>query len=266
MNYTTQNEPLTPIHDCGEWTVKREDRACFHGAHLPSGAKMRQFNAMISAHPEGTPLIVGCSANSAMQIYVAAAAEKAGRASYVFTPGRKTTTLATRWAIKHGACVEFVRPGYATQYRKAARDKAAELGGCIKWDRALAIEDAARQTANIPDAARVVVPTGTGLTAIGIIVGIVRNARAWRNPVLLCTVSELADVDAIKAKASEIVGGAPLPSIEVARCAGGYEDAAEWQLPDGTTLDPWYAAKCIPVMKPGDCLWNTGCRPLEAMS
>lgn len=266
MKYTTENEVLTPIIPNGTWSVKREDLACFKGFDFPSGAKMRQFNAMARAHPPGTPMIVGCAANSAMQIYIAAASESAGCPNYIFTPGRKTPTLATQWAIAHGGNITPIRPGYATQYRKAARDMAQSLGGCIKWDRDLAIEDAAHQTKNIPNNRRIVIPTGTGLTAIGVIVGIVRNLRADTSPVLLCPVSDLADIEGIKAKALEILGGTPLPDIEVKRCAGKYEDGSEYWLEDGTRLDPWYAAKCVPFMEAGDCLWNTGCRPLEAMS
>ena len=34
-------------------------------------------------------------------------------------------------------------------------------------------------------------------------------------------------------------------------------------LPDGTPLDPFYAAKASGQAARGDCLWITGCRPLE---
>lgn len=251
---------LTPVEDCGAWWVKREDKACFIGKDRPSGAKVRQYMDMAAKHPPGTPMVVGCSAHSAQQIYVADAALRAGAPAHIFVPASKTSSASTQWCIYAGANVDFVRPGYPTVYRARAKAKAKELGGCIRWDVDLAVRDTMDQTENIPAGCqRVIVPTGSGLTAAGVLAGLA-NAGRVEVAVVAVAVSGLAAADKITETADRF-SEYRLPSLKLERHRFGYDTGLPGSLPDGSMLDPYYAAKAMSYVEPGDLLWVSGRRP-----
>lgn len=253
---------LTPVEDYGGWWVKRDDLACGGFPGMPAGSKVRQYGKMAAAAP-GVPMLVGCSADSAMQIYVAAAAKQAGVPGVVFTAKRKNRTAATTYALDMGATVHEVAPGYLTQCRKAARDEGKRLGKIVRWDVLGALEDAAKQVRNLPKGvARVVVPTGSGLTAAGVLAGLARAGRSV--PVVAVAVSGMATEDGIQGYARKLFQGS-LPSLELVRAAGSYGKWASARLPSGAYLDPYYAAKAVPFLRLGDCLWVPGVRPPEAI-
>jgi 1-aminocyclopropane-1-carboxylate deaminase/D-cysteine desulfhydrase-like pyridoxal-dependent ACC family enzyme len=127
------------------------------------------------------------------------------------------------------------------------------------------------QCANLPpDVKRVVVPTGSGLTAAGVLAGL---ALARKRPLVIAiAVSRLADEQKIMKLAAETVGLSTgklfnhyLPNFCLKYASSKYGQAVEGYLPDGTPLDPYYAAKALPYVQPGDCLWLPGLRPLSAM-
>ena len=83
---------------------------------------------------------------------------------------RKEKTQATLYAESMGAEIHEVFPGYANVYRKRARDYAKSIGGAVRWDSKRAIHDTVLQCMNLPaDCKRILVPTGSGLTAAGVI-------------------------------------------------------------------------------------------------
>jgi 1-aminocyclopropane-1-carboxylate deaminase/D-cysteine desulfhydrase-like pyridoxal-dependent ACC family enzyme len=264
---------LTPVsqftHLAGKfckWYAKREDRACFVDDYRPSGAKVRQFRQMIANSKQNTPIVVGCSALAAMQIYAAAAAEEARVNAYVFVPRRALETDATQWARRHGAIIDYVVPGYPSQYRSVARLKAKELGGAIRWDMTLAIEDAAAQVANIPARVdRIVVPAASGVIAAGVLVGLARLGRIDVD-VLCVHVSDLTTSEQIIELAQQKCFMLPMPRVESVRHQLEYGDRLDvTRLPDDTVLDGYYAAKALQFIKDGDCLWVSGRRPLDAL-
>lgn len=255
---------LTPVECYGNIWAKREDRAAYTDAGMPSGAKVRQFMAMARTAPPGTPMIVGCAAVSAMQVYVAAAARAFNTRAIVYVPGRATPTASTRWAASMGAEINEVRPGYASVYRKRARDRAMAEGGAIKWNVDHAIEDTAAQVRNIPaDVARIVVPTGSGLTAIGVLVGLARIGR--NTPVFAPCVSDMAELEKIIETVQRYVPGwRAARRIAMFPPQSKYETPVHRTLPNGDMLDPYYAAKAWGHVRPGDCLWVSGRRPTAA--
>lgn len=253
---------LTRIVDHGGWWSKREDEAGYTGRGAPSGAKVRQYAAMIAAAPADAALMVGCSADSAMQIYVSHAAATHGREGIVVVPKRAKRSAATEYAASQGAEVVEVSPGYPAVYRKRMRDIAAERGlDVVRWDRRVAAHDTAEQVANLPaETRRVVVPTGSGLTAAGVIGGL---SAAGRGDVIVVAalVSTMTDAAGIAATAENMFGpglGVPLDAIAP---RSKYGRAVSGSLPDGTGLDPYYAAKALPYVEPGDVLWISGRRP-----
>lgn len=251
---------LTPVEDCGAWWVKREDRACYIGPERPSGAKVRQYMDMAAKHPPGTPMVVGCARHSAQQIYVADAALRAGAPAHIFVPANKNISSSTDWCIMSGADVHFVRPGYPSVYRARAKAKAKELGGCIRWDVDLAVRDTMDQTANIPaNCQRVIVPTGSGLTAAGVLAGLA-NAGRIEVDVVAIAVSDLASAENITATADRF-SEYRLPQFTLHRHRLSYDKGVSASLPDGSMLDPYYAAKAMSHVEDGDLLWVSGRRP-----
>ena len=60
---------LTPVHDTGlGWWVKRDDLAYYTSEDMPSGAKIRQYTAMIAQSPDDAVLAIGCHSVSATQV------------------------------------------------------------------------------------------------------------------------------------------------------------------------------------------------------
>lgn len=252
----------TPVSDFGGWWAKREDWAGFHGSDYPTGAKVRQFLKMAAAQPD-VPLIVGCSADSAMQVYVAACAKLLDRRGIVYVPGRSNPTGSTRYAKAMGAEVNEVRPGYLSVCRARARERAKAEGGAVRWTPQLATADTMEQVGNLPaEARRVVVPVGTGAICAGILAGL---AEAGRTDlvVLAVAVSDMTDRDKVLANAAKATSK-PLPELEWVRSPMKYEQAVHASLPDQTPLDPFYAAKCLHYVRPGDVLWTSGLRPQGA--
>ncbi len=258
--------PLTPVIDYGGWWAKRDDLACASDREeYPGGSKVRQYAAMIAASPAEAPMIVGCSADSAMQIYVAAAARQSGRLGIVYTARRQERTQATTYAAKYAEVVE-VAPGYLSQCRSAARSRGKDMGAVVRWDAAGAIEDAAAQVENLPAGVRrIVIPTGSGLTASGVLVGLCRAGR-YDVGVLCLAVSTMASAVDIWDKALALLPEQPdLPRLSLRRAPQAYGEPVFAVLPDDALLDPYYAAKARGEVTAGDCLWVPGVRPRVTM-
>lgn len=257
----------TPVTDFGTWWAKREDYAAFQSPLWPSGSKVRQFLAMAAKAP-GAPMIVGCAAASAMQIYVAASAKQSGVAGIIYVPGRKEPTSATQWAIDHGAEIVSVYPGYKSVYRKRAKERSIALGKTVRWDVPGALRDTAAQCGNLPPKTkRVVVPTGSGLTAAGVLAGLTHFHKCDDGlglpEVYAVAVSPLASFEGIL-KSARSLTDKPLPKLTLVRAPLKYEQWTAKVLPNGWPLDPYYAAKALDMVVGGDCLWVSGLRPVAA--
>lgn len=257
-------EQITPIQGIRPGIyVKRNDLA-YHDNAGARGSKVRQFIAMVNNQP-GKPLVVGCSANSAQQVYIADTVRRTGRRGIVVIPARAELTEATRWAIKQGVEVIQVRPGYRSVYMKKAREIAIELGA-VRWERDGAVEDTAWQVQNIPnDVKRIVVPVGSGLVAAGVLAGLAINGYTAGIEVFGVAVSTLADENAILAHATKAARGNMLPNYKHWSYPNSYDTPAFAMLPGRGILDPFYAAKAYGLLREGDLLWVTGCRPIDAM-
>jgi hypothetical protein len=246
------------------WWAKREDLACYTISELPSGAKVRQYAAMIAAAPADAVLAIGCSAASAMQVYVAGMHVTTGRPAYVVVPRRRVRHPSTTWAVAAGAHLEEVAPGYPSQYRARLRAWLAEQGRtAVPWDRRLAALDTAAQVANLPAAARrIIIPSGSGLTAAGVIGGLLGVQDDTTRVVVFAT-SRQGSLAHVRALAAKYFGPdtAGIPVDYLAPRSPYDRPLRGVTLPNGTALDPWYAAKAVSICQPGDVLWITGRRP-----
>lgn len=254
-------DKLTRVDDFGDFYAKREDLACWERPDWPSGAKVRQYIKMIEANPNA-PLLVGCSAFSAMQIYIAAAAEKFDVQGIVYIPGRAKLSDATKYALSKNVEVCEVRPCPGPNvYRARARERAQQLENYVHWDFTGALTDAQFQARNVPsDVRRVLIPTGSGLIAAGVLAGLAGR----KLKVVAISSSTMAHADDIIANAQKLTNK-KLPNFELIRTRTRYEQYVIAQLPDKTPLDPFYAAKLIDYIRPGDLLWLTGLRPISSM-
>ena len=265
---------ITPVERCSNYWLKREDLAYYTTLENPSGAKVRQFLDMAKEQPN-EPMVVGCSSYSAMQIYVAWAAKQAGVPAHIFVPRRKERTEATKYAESMGATIHEVFPGYATVYRARARAFAKEIGGCVRWDSKRAIHDTALQCMNLPmDCKRVLVPTGSGITAAGVIAGLTLLQRTDIEVVAVC-VSNLADRDNIQHNADFMIQFMTQqftdpflmhrkPILTMIRAEGDYDYWRYETTHSGDVLDPFYSAKLKPYIQSKDVLWLSGMRPIQS--
>src|SRR5258706_2035101 len=267
----------TPIHEFDGKFVKREDLAYWTSLEYPSGSKVRQYLDMAhrSVQREGfPPCLVPCSANSAMQIYVAATAKQLNTKGIIYVPGRKVRSDATKYAIRMGAELNEIRkdaldpklkgPGHLSVAKTAARQRAIDIKHYVEWDRKAAIKDTIDQCQNIPEnIKRIIVPTGSGLTAAGIMCGTIGLGIEIG---AVCT-SPMAD----KPKSMQLVNkmGAgkerKLGALTVLGPTTPYDTPVIDSLPDGTPLDIFYAAKAWEYTQPGDLFWPPGLRPICSM-
>lgn len=250
---------ITPIHEFNGIWVKREDLAYWDGLEYPSGSKVRQYLNMAhrAVQREGfPPCIVGCSANSAQQIYVAATAKQLNTQGIIYTAKRNIRTSATEYCASMGAEINEVKPAYLSYIRIQARKRTATLKHYVEWDRDGAIEDTLKQVVDLPkDIERIVVATGSGLTAEGIITAL--QALDLNIPVLIVKTSNMK----IKFRAPVCF----YSGINIIEPRLPYDTPVLARLPDGTPLDPFYAAKAWKYVEPGDLFWPPGLRPVISM-
>jgi 1-aminocyclopropane-1-carboxylate deaminase/D-cysteine desulfhydrase-like pyridoxal-dependent ACC family enzyme len=259
---------LTPCQHF-EFYAKREDLACFQDEATPSGAKVRQYAAMVARAPDNAVLAVGCSAASAMQVYVAALGEQLQRPAYIAVPRRKQRHPCTEWCVKHGAIIIETVPGYPSVFRARIRERMKELGLiAVRWNVRAAALDTAEQVANVPpDARRIVVPNGSGLTAAGIIGGLWQLGRQDVEVHLISTHDTVGTRAQVLKLVLKYFGEEAVKQARVSWRAQTmpYQRAVHnVRLADGMLLDPFYAAKAACYCLAEDVLWITGRRPLAS--
>lgn len=247
--------------------LKREDLACFIKEALPSGAKVRQYLAMIANAPGDAVLAVGCTASSAMQVYVAAIAKLINRRAYITVPKRRVRTPSTEWSINTGATVFEVRPGYPNFVRAYMRQTLSDHRlTAVHWNSEYAIRDTAAQVANIPDhIQRIVIPNGSGLTATGVIGGLYQHNKKL-HVLIVSTCDSIGKPKHILKSVASLFGQFVADSANIAYQpqSSSYHKPIHASLADGTALDPFYAAKAVQYCSPTDLLWITGRRPIAA--
>jgi hypothetical protein len=257
---------LTMVQDTGlGWLVKRDDLAGFTSEDMPSGAKIRQYDAMIAASPPEAVLAVGCRSVSATQVYLGAMHIRTGRPAYVCVAATRVESPSTIWARNHGVNIRSVVSPGPNVYRKRMREWLEELGApAVKWDRRLACEDMAYQVKNLPAGVkRIIVPSGSGLCAAGIAGGLLREGREDVQ-VVVGAVAGQAMTTCVERWVSDFFQPRDSYNIVHVKAPGSTNRPSFFYLPDGTQLDPYYAAKMIPLMQQDDILWAVGRRPNAA--
>jgi len=259
-NPPARTQDLTPIETHAGILVKRDDAFAIGGLrggkartcwHLAQGAK-----GLVTSGWFGSPQV---------QI-VAHIARYLGIPCRGYVPGNKEMNgrpIADDPSVPVAEALgmEVIRAaswalGYKTNLTRCAQRYAAESG----WKEIpfgmecdTAVNQTRQQVENLPDAKRIVVPVGSGMSLAGVLWGL-RDCN--RNvPVL-----------------GVVVGSDPTARIDkysphgwqetatLIKSSMPYAQAASSCTLGSLSLDPHYEAKCLPFLQPGDLFWVVGLR------
>ncbi len=241
---------LTPVTVHGDILMKRDDQFVLHGVN---GSKVMQALAILDSTQRGG--IVGYGGRrSNTAAAMAAAARERGAACHFWAPSGAMTPELQK-AIDLGATVNQVKPGYLSNCRAQAA-KYADFHGLpcgLVYDSA--IDAVAAQVRSLLDTppTRIVVASGGYVLLSGIVLGL----RAYELPIPVLSVSVGGSHPPMAHYLGKRVND---PLVEHVSPDLPYEEAAQETQYDGVRLDPFYEAKCIPFLEPGDLLWNSGIR------
>lgn len=253
----------TPITTHGGYLCKRDDLfSCCAAGDTPRGAKARACRAIWDvgyAADIHRPGVVTCGGRGSHQITIVAQwAAKAALQCRVHTAsGPMTPELeeCKRW----GAGIIQHKPGYTSVICARAAEDALATGAClIPWGmaHATAVRVAADEVASlapyIKDIKRIVITCGSGINTAGLLTGLFE--QGWTMPVI-----------------GVRVGGDPLSNLTKFGPPGwreqfrpvvskhAYTKAINASIGD-VKLDPYYEAKALEFLRPGDLFWIIGCR------
>jgi hypothetical protein len=238
----------TPIDQHGDVWVKRDDRFSIAGVH---GGKVRTCWALAQG---ATGLVTASSRSSPQANIVAHVARELGIPARLHIPGGD---LGPELEAARLTGVEIVQhmPGYSTVIKARAADDADERAWRLipfGMECQEAVDATASQVVDLPPAARIVVPVGSGMTLAGIVTGLERIGS--NTPV----VGVVVGADPVK----RLDRWAPDWRLRATLVPSGtdYHRPADITNLYGVVLDPYYEAKCIPFVLAGDMLWVVGIR------
>lgn len=253
---------LTPVHylpDSGIW-LKRDDAFQMAGQ---AGGKVRSCLAIIHDYPRGTPLVTASARVSPQQLIVASLGQLLAREVHLHVPASKERSETLERAAALGLDRLYVhehRPGHNSVIAARARTQALENRwahipfGMEHW---AAVEQTRNQVRNIPDAARrLVVPVGSGMSLAGILVGML--ARGVQVPIL----GVMVGADPTR-RLDKYAPAFWRQMVDLVPAGVDYHVRASHDSIDEIRLDPYYEAKCVPYLRPGDCLWIVGNRTIQ---
>lgn len=250
---------LTPYERRGPVWVKRDDSYVIAGQ---AGGKVRTCWAMATA-PGAVGLVTASARTSPQQLIVASIAERLGLPCRLHVPASKQHSDTLVASIDKGAEIIEHRPGYNSVIVARAKLDAEALG----WTYipfGMECHEAVRQTSSqvqdIPAGVkRIVMPVGSGMSLAGVLTGLERLGLEL--PVL-----------------GVVVGAEPTrrldayapwlwrDMVELVPAGMDYHKAAPETALDGLRLDPYYEAKCLPFLRPGDLFWVVGNRVPEPLA
>lgn len=246
---------LTPVEFHGGVWFKRDDMYQVAGMR---GGKARACHWLATkGQPRG--LVTAGGRGSPQVEIVAAIARHLGLPCRVHVPAGTATPEMLR-AQAAGAELVPHRPGYnSVLCARAAKDAALQNWRLIPFGMQCfpAVSLTTEQSANIPASIqRLIVPVGSGVTLAGILHGLARQ-HAYKLPFRVIGV-------VVGANPTRCLDQfAPLnwcSMVTLVRSRGEYGRPATMVRYHDVPLDPYYEAKCLPYLLPGDLLWVVGHR------
>lgn len=251
--HTTVGAPA-PIERRGAYWVARDDT--YAGAGGVYGAKARVMEVLACrARVAGYPGVVAAVArNSSIPNVVARVARAYGLACHLHTADAAGDWRGEgEWALaaQAGAMVSCHRPGYMNVIAARARED-TERHGYLLVPFGLADEGGVEATTGAVGTfpygvRRLVVPCGSGAMLSGILHGLGRTGQAGLPVLAVCVGGEPGALDRF---APPFWRG----QVTLVHARTPFYTAAHAEI-DGLVLDPYYEAKCLPFLEPGDCLW-----------
>jgi len=243
---------ITPVEEHGGILVKREDTWSRGGA---SGAKAR---ALFTA-ADGAAGILTAGARTSPQLERAALAARALGIPARLHTGSGADTAETKLATAAGAELVRHHPARLSVIRARFRKDAERLSGngwaCVPFgmEHPVYLGQVREQATSLPRTGfdRLVVPVGSGMTLAAILCGLIAaghhmevlGVRVGADP------SVLLDRYAPRWR----------HRVTLVNGVGGFSPAATTRLGD-LPLDPYYEAKTLPYLRPGDLMWAVGTR------
>lgn len=240
--------------------VKREDLYSWHGAQ---GGKARALGSILRwlAKPAG---FVTCGSRFSLQALVVAQVARTSQIpSFVHCPTGKLGPELEQARDLFGAEITQHRYGYSSVLRARAIEDADRRGflyipSGLKHSAAVGgiaeeVSNTLRFMKTLPK--RIVVPVGSGVQLAGISWG----RGQHRIPIVGVKVG--GDPSRVLRDYSYGAGA----GVEIVQAPGKYEIPAPAGLVGaipGMSLDPYYEAKCVPFLRPGDLFWVVGCRKI----
>lgn len=271
-------EDLTPVQERGGLYIKRED--LFRAPSGANGSKLRQGHMILrEAQRNGATSVVSASSVISPQHIISATvcAELGLPLRLVIgatTPEKAVPVHASlRAAVELGAQVEAIKVGFNPALQRRAAEIVRETPGAFHFPYGIAVPDSysseqlrdlteagARQVENLPDETRtLVVPFGSGNTAVGILRGLLEySAPALLERVVLVGIGPdrmgfLANrLQRLGLRAEDL----PLEHIPLHPWFAEYADRMPGQL-EGIQLHPNYEGKVVRYLDAAEPEWWT---------
>lgn len=242
---------VTPVEQLGDVWVKRDDAFMVNGIR---GGKVRTCWALAQG---AAGLTTAGSRFSPQVAIVGRIAAKLGIPFRAHVPtGEPGPELED--ARRHGADLVAHTPGHNSVIVARARADAKARGWVeipFGMECQAAVDATRRQVANVPaDVERIVVPVGSGMSLAGILWGLRDLGRDL--PVLGVQVG----ADPTK-RLDRYAPPGWQSMVQLVPSGLDYSDPAPVTAFRGLALDPYYEAKVLPHLQPGDLLWVVGIRP-----
>jgi 1-aminocyclopropane-1-carboxylate deaminase/D-cysteine desulfhydrase-like pyridoxal-dependent ACC family enzyme len=266
----TDPDALTPVQQRGAYWIKRDD--AFTIGDAGNGGKVRSCLSLAKSAVDG---LVTAGSRSSPQVGIVAGVAKAlGLPCRVHTP-RGDAGPDVQLALDNGA-ERIVHPagdttktgtlrtgsggGFNNVIKAAAAADAAERGWTeipFGMECDAAIEANRGQVANLPrEALRLVVPVGSGMSLAGILWGLQDTGND------VPVVGVVVGADPTK-RLNKYAPPGWKDRVTLVKAGVSYDKHVD-NVFEGVLLDPVYEAKCIPHLRPGDCLWVVGRRASAA--
>lgn len=276
---------ITPVEKHGDYYFKREDLYKPFAFSPVNGSKLRQCQLLIEKNFDTAinGVITGTSVLSPQAAIVAACAKSMNISCYVFYGGTTMWALSKKKYPAHcfelGAHVEVVsKSGFTTVLtakvvEKATKDNLFQVryGMDLMQNKDVFIESIAEQVANIPNELdNLVITVGSGITLIGVLVGIVRNGKRVKNLYAIGCAPNRMNKIITYADMIEYETGFVLP-IQTLRYVDAFNEIKGYKYEQtmresyyGIDFHPRYEAKTFrwlrnSQLKGNTLMWITGC-------